>query len=98
MVEKTTAVEALRYIDFITSDRSILQPILAALSNELQLPIIHVAADPTRSVALVIVTASTTITIRRGEGRRIMPSKNLLWAKRTLVDYDRRHMFVPRIL
>jgi len=49
MEEKTTAVEALRYIDFITSDRSILQPILAALSNELQLPIIHVAADPTRS-------------------------------------------------
>ena len=50
MEEKTTAVvEALRYVDFITSDRNVLQPILAALSNELQLPIIHVAADPTRS-------------------------------------------------
>jgi hypothetical protein len=46
----TTVNGALRYIDFITSDRNILHPILAALSNELQLPIVHVTtADPTRS-------------------------------------------------
>lgn len=46
----TTTVEgALRYIDFITSDCNILHPILAALSNELELPIVHVPADPTRS-------------------------------------------------
>lgn len=46
----TTTVEgALRYIDFITSDCNILHPILAALSNELQLPIVHVPSDPTRS-------------------------------------------------
>ena len=47
MEEKTT--EALRYIDFITSDPGIVRPILSALSNELQLPILHVTADPTRS-------------------------------------------------
>jgi hypothetical protein len=46
----TTVNGALRYIDFITSDRYILHPILAALSNELQLPIVHVTtADATRS-------------------------------------------------